>query len=146
MWFHFEDLSKQPPLLNIICAWNVKKDLTSPISETPKSKYNGFSRVLIVNTVFFMVEISRLFWKKVYTSDAFLVGEIESAELDRTTWQITNFYVSLTDGATQLLGLRRPFMGKVMVCLPVSLINTISDTAILNKTRLELNELKECKE
>jgi hypothetical protein len=33
-----------------------------------------------------------------------------------------------------------------MVCLPVSLINTISDTAILNKTRLELNELKECKE
>lgn len=93
-----------------------------------------------------MVEISRLFWKKVYTSDAFLVGEIESAELDRTTWQITNFYVSLTDKATELLGLRRPFMGKVMVCLPVSLINTIEDTAILNKTRLELHELKECKE
>jgi sporulation protein YlmC with PRC-barrel domain len=93
-----------------------------------------------------MVEISRLFWKKVYTSDAFLVGEIESAELDRTTWQITNFYVSLTDEATALLGLKRPFLGKVMVCLPVTIVDKISDTAILNKTKLELQGLKECKE
>lgn len=28
-----------------------------------------------------MVEISRLFWKKAYTSDAILLGEVESAEL-----------------------------------------------------------------
>jgi sporulation protein YlmC with PRC-barrel domain len=82
-----------------------------------------------------MVEISRLFWKKVYTSDAFLVGEIQSAELDRANWQITEF-----------LGLKHPFLGKVMVCLPVGYIGSISDTAILNKTKLEMRELKECKE
>jgi sporulation protein YlmC with PRC-barrel domain len=93
-----------------------------------------------------MVEISRLFWKKVYTSDAFLLGEIESAELDQTTWQISNFFVSLTDDATKLLGLKRPFMGKVMVCLPVSAVDVIKDSAILNKTRLEMRDLKECKE
>lgn len=93
-----------------------------------------------------MVEISRLFWKKVYTSDAFLVGEIQSAKLDRANWQITSFYVSLTDEATEFLGLKHPFLGKVMVCLPVGYIGSISDTAILNKTKLELRELKECKE
>jgi sporulation protein YlmC with PRC-barrel domain len=93
-----------------------------------------------------MVEISRLFWKKVYTSDGFLLGETESADLDETVWKITSFFVNLTDQATALLGMKRPFMGKVMVCLPVDLIDSISDTAILNKTKSELGGLRQCKE
>jgi sporulation protein YlmC with PRC-barrel domain len=93
-----------------------------------------------------MVEISRLFWKRVFTSDNFLLGEIESADLDQTTWQINNFFVSLTDEATKLLGLKRPFMGKVMVCLPVSAVNTIADTAVLKINKEEIRNLKQCKE
>ena len=93
-----------------------------------------------------MVEISRIFWKKAFTSDAFLLGEVESAELDTKTWQITSFYVGLTDDATRMLGFKRPFLGKVVVCLPVSTIKTIQDTAILNQTIQELRALKECKE
>ena len=93
-----------------------------------------------------MVEISRLFWRKAFTSDAFLLGEVESAELDMNTWQITNFYVGLTDEATRMLGFKRPFLGKIVVCLPVSAIKSIKDTAILNKTIEELRSLKECKE
>ena len=93
-----------------------------------------------------MVEISRLFWKKAYTSDAFLLGEVESAELDMNTWQIKNFYVGLTDEATRMLGFKRPFLGKVIVCLPVSTIKSFQDTAILNQTMEELRNLKECKE
>ena len=93
-----------------------------------------------------MVEISRLFWKKAFTSDAYLLGEVESAELDMNTWQITNFYVGLSDEAAKPLGFRHPFLGKVVICLPVSYIKTIQDTAILNKTKSELQGLKECKE
>jgi sporulation protein YlmC with PRC-barrel domain len=93
-----------------------------------------------------MVEISRLFWKKAFTSDAFLLGEMESAELDMNTWQVTNFYVGLTDEATRMLGFKRPFLGKIVVCLPVSAVKSIKDTAILNKTIEELRSLKECKE
>ena len=93
-----------------------------------------------------MVEISRLFWKKAYTSDGFLLGEVESAELDMTTWQITNFYIGLSDEATEKLGFRRPYLGKVHVCLPVSTVKTIEDKAILNQTIEELRKLKECKE
>jgi len=93
-----------------------------------------------------MVEISRLFWKKAYTSDAVLLGEVESAELDMKTWQVTNFYIGLTDEATAKLGFKRPFLGKVVVCLPVSNVKTIQDTAILNTTMEELRNLKECKE
>jgi sporulation protein YlmC with PRC-barrel domain len=93
-----------------------------------------------------MVEISRLFWKKVYTTDGFLVGETESADLDEKTWQIKSFFVNLTDETTGLLGMKRPFMGKVMVCLPVLLIDSISDTVILNKSKGELGGLRQCKE
>lgn len=96
--------------------------------------------------MFYVVEISRLFWKKVYTSDGFLLGETESAELDQTNWQITSFYVSLTDEAAALFGFKQPFLGKVTVCLPVTLISSISDTTILNKNRAEIHELKVCKE
>jgi sporulation protein YlmC with PRC-barrel domain len=93
-----------------------------------------------------MVEISRLFWKKAYTSDAFLLGEVESAELDMNTWQIMNLYVGLSDEAVQKMGFKRPFLGKVVVCLPVANVKTIQDTAILNKTMAELQNLKQCKE
>jgi sporulation protein YlmC with PRC-barrel domain len=92
-----------------------------------------------------MVEISRLFWKKVVTSDAFVLGEIRSGVLDLDTWRLTSFYVALNDEASKILGFESPFLGKVMVCLPVSVVNTIKDTAVLNKTIDELRELKECK-
>jgi sporulation protein YlmC with PRC-barrel domain len=93
-----------------------------------------------------MVEISRLFWKKAFTSDAVLLGEVESAELDMNTWQVRSFYVALSDEATKALGFRHPYLGKVTVCLPVSAVKSIKDTAILNKTMDELHSLKECKE
>ena len=92
-----------------------------------------------------MVEITRLFWKKVVTSDAFVLGEIHSAVLDTETWKVTSFYVALNDEAARRLGFESPFLGKVMVCLPVSVVKSIKDTAVLNKTFDELQELRECK-
>ena len=92
-----------------------------------------------------MVEIGRLFWKKVITADDFIIGEIESADLEEKTWQLKSFYVSLNDEATKKLGFERPYFGKVFVCLPVSIIGTIKDVVVLNTTFQELQELRECK-
>jgi len=92
-----------------------------------------------------MVEITKIFWKPVVTLDAFVLGETESGELDMNTWQVNSLYVGLNDTATKTLGFERPFLGKVIVCLPVSLVKAIKDTVVLNKTMSELQELKECK-
>ena len=92
-----------------------------------------------------MVEVTKLFWKRVVTSDGFVLGEIHSAVLDMETWKLTSFYVALNDDATRKLGFTSPFLGRVMVCLPVSNVEAIKDTAVLNKTLDELQELKECK-
>ncbi len=93
-----------------------------------------------------MVEITRLFWKRVYTSDAVMLGELESADVDMETWQVKNFFIALSDEAIQALGFRHPYLGKVIVCLPVSEVKTIKDTAILNKTLEELGNIRVCKE
>ena len=90
-----------------------------------------------------MVEVTRLFWKRVVASDG--LGEIHSAVLDMDTWKLTSFYVALNDEAAKKLGFTSPFLGKVMVCLPVSAIKEIKEIAVLNKTLEELQELKECK-
>ena len=92
-----------------------------------------------------MVEVTRLFWKRVVTSDGFAMGEIHSAVLDMDTWKLTSFYVALNDEAAKKLGFTSPFLGKVMVCLPVSAVKEIKEIAVLNKTLDELQELKECK-
>jgi sporulation protein YlmC with PRC-barrel domain len=92
-----------------------------------------------------MVEIGRLFWKRVVTSDDFVIGEVESAELDTVTWQVTSFYVSLNDEASEKMGFERPYFGKVFVCLPVHTVGEIGDFVVLKKTLTELLELKECK-
>ena len=92
-----------------------------------------------------MVEIGRLFWKRVVTSDDFSIGEIESAELDMTMWQVTSFYVSLNDEASEKMGFNRPYFGKIFVCLPVNTVKEIGDQVILNKTFAELTELRQCK-
>jgi sporulation protein YlmC with PRC-barrel domain len=93
-----------------------------------------------------MVEITKLFWKKVYSSDSFLLGEVNSAELNESNWQIMNLYVVLTDEAIKKFGFSRPFLGKVIVCLPVSTVDSFKDTVKLKKTMAELMTLKECKE
>ncbi len=93
-----------------------------------------------------MVEITRLFWKRAFTSDNFELGEINSADVDMNNWQITSLFINLTDEASTALGFKHPFLGKVMVCLPISTVKTISDNAVLNQTIDELRNLKQCKE
>jgi sporulation protein YlmC with PRC-barrel domain len=92
-----------------------------------------------------MVEIGRLFWKRVVTSDDYVIGETESAELDTVTWQLKSFYISLNDDASEKLGFDRPYFGKIFVCLPVSAVREIGDIVTLNKTFNDLRELRECK-
>jgi sporulation protein YlmC with PRC-barrel domain len=92
-----------------------------------------------------MVEITKLFWKKVITADGFVLGEIHSGEVDENTWLMTHFYVSLNDEAARALGFQVPFLGKVVVCLPVSTIEASKEATVLNKTLEEMRQLKECK-
>ncbi len=94
-----------------------------------------------------MVEITRVFWKRAVTADGFVLGEVESADLDMNTWQVTSLFVSLSDEGNRKLGFKHPYLGKVMVCLPTSVVQSIeADKVMLKQTINELRSLKQCKE
>ncbi len=93
-----------------------------------------------------MVIISKLIGKKVIGANAFMLGEVTGADVDVEKWQITHLHVSLTEEATRELGFKKPFLGSVIVCLPINLIQATGDIISLNKSVKELKNVVEPKE
>ena len=93
-----------------------------------------------------MVEITKLFWKPAVTSDGIVLGEVHSAELDMSNWEIINLFVTLSEEASQKMGFKHPYLGRVVVCLPVSTVGDFTDKVVLNKTIEELRSLRQCRE
>jgi len=91
-----------------------------------------------------MTEISALDGKTVITKDAFNVGKISEAIID-DDWRITHIQVKLTKEAIQELGLKKPYLGNVTVCLPTYYVRSIGDVITLSRNRSELKEMPECK-
>ncbi len=88
-----------------------------------------------------MTTFSRMVHKRVIGANAYSLGEVVGADVDTGKWQITHLHVSLADDASRELGFRKPFMGSVVVCLPVDLIQAVGDVVTLNKTVSELRNV-----
>jgi len=93
-----------------------------------------------------LVSVSKLNGKKVIGANAHMLGEVTGADVDTEKWQITHLHVSLTDEATRELGFRKPFLGSVIVCLPIDIIQATGDVVSLNKSIIELKNVVEPKE
>lgn len=90
------------------------------------------------------MKIVELNGKKVITSDGAVLGEVEGADLEASRWQITHLYISLSDAGLNELGFKKPFMGKVVVCLPVLMVKSLGEVFSLNQSIHEIKNLKEC--
>ena len=91
------------------------------------------------------LKVSKMEGMNVITADAFTLGEVDGAHADTKTWQITHLDVALTKETIRELGLRKPFLGSLTVCLPVTAVKEVGDVITLNKSLLEFKDLKECK-
>jgi sporulation protein YlmC with PRC-barrel domain len=92
-----------------------------------------------------LVEISKLNWKKVVTSDGVTIGELQGGEVN-DKWQVTHVHVGLDDAALKEFKLKKPFLGHVLICLPISYVRSINDAVTLNKSLEELRSTRECQE
>jgi sporulation protein YlmC with PRC-barrel domain len=92
-----------------------------------------------------ILKVSNMNGMKVITADAFTLGEVDGAHADIGTWQITHLDVELTKEATKELKFRKPVLGSLSVCLPVSSVSKVGDVITLNQSLLEFKNLKECK-
>ena len=93
-----------------------------------------------------MVSFKELSDKFVICAGGFDLGQINGVELDTKTWQITHLHIKLSKSASEDLGFKKRF-GSSTVCLPISLVTSVGDNVLLNKTLDELvrhPEITEC--
>ena len=90
------------------------------------------------------MKFSKIDGMKIFSSDAFIVGEISGAEIHTKEWEITHLYIELSDEASTKLGYKKPFIGHITLCIPVSYIKTVGDVLTLNRTLQELAKMPEC--
>ncbi len=86
---------------------------------------------------------SELNGKKVVEAGAKIVGTVFDVEIDPVSWKVTSLRMELADEAIEMLGYKRPFMGRVEVLLSVEAINAVADVISLNKPIAELKKLIE---
>ena len=93
-----------------------------------------------------LVELGELNWKRVLTSDGVEIGRLEGGKVDTKTWRVTHVNIGLNDQALIQFDLKKPFLGRILICLPVDMIKSVNDTVTLEQSLEELKESKECKE
>jgi sporulation protein YlmC with PRC-barrel domain len=91
------------------------------------------------------VKVSNLFGKKTITSDAQVLGEVEGTEVNIDNWKITHLHISLTKEISEKFNFKKPLLGSVTVCLPVTAVKAVGDVISLDKTVEELRLMKEFK-
>jgi sporulation protein YlmC with PRC-barrel domain len=91
------------------------------------------------------LRVRKLNGMSVITFDAYVLGEVEGTHADTLTWLITDLDISLTKEATKELGFKKPVLGSLSICLPVSNVLKVADVITLTKSLSELKKLKECK-
>jgi sporulation protein YlmC with PRC-barrel domain len=81
--------------------------------------------------------------KKVVGSEGYILGEVNGVDIDLNSWQAKTFYVSLSDEATPELGLTKPFMSKIIVCLPTKLVKAVGEVITLKEPIRNLEDISE---
>jgi len=81
--------------------------------------------------------------KKVVGSEGYILGEVDSININSNTWQADTFHVNLSDEATAELGFKKPFLSKITVCLPTHLVKTVGDIITLKEPIRNLEDIAE---
>jgi sporulation protein YlmC with PRC-barrel domain len=80
--------------------------------------------------------------KKVVGTEGYILGEVDSVDIDSNTWQANAFYVSLSDEATAEFGFKKPFLRKITVCLPTQLVEAVGDVMTLKEPIRNLEDIE----
>jgi sporulation protein YlmC with PRC-barrel domain len=92
-----------------------------------------------------VLKVANLNGKKVITSEAQVLGEVGGAEIEIIEWKVTHLYISLTKEVTEKFNFKKPLLGSVTVCLPVTAIKAVGDVITLDQTMKNLKFMPEFK-
>jgi sporulation protein YlmC with PRC-barrel domain len=81
--------------------------------------------------------------KKVVGTEGYILGEVDGIDIDLNTWQANAFFVSLSDEAASELGVKKPFLSKITVCLPTQLVKAVGEVITLKEPIRNLDDIEE---
>ncbi len=90
------------------------------------------------------MKVNKLNGMKVITADAYTLGEIDGAHVVTADWKITDLDIKLTKESTKELGLKKPRLMSLTVCLPVAYIKDVADVITLKQSLVEFKNLEAC--
>jgi len=93
-----------------------------------------------------MVTANKLNGTSVITADAYTLGEVDGTNVDTETWKVTHLQIQLNDEAARELAFKKPFLGSVRICLPISYISKVGDVVTLKTDLSEVKSAPECKQ
>jgi sporulation protein YlmC with PRC-barrel domain len=76
--------------------------------------------------------------KNVIDSKAQIVGDAAGIEIDVSGWKVTHLCINLSDDAIEALGYKKPFIGKVLIDVPIDTIEKVSDVIVLKQSLAEI--------
>ena len=79
--------------------------------------------------------------KTVIGTEGYVLGEMNGVDIDLNTWQASAFYIVLSNEATSELNLKKPFLRKIMICLPTQLIQSVGDIITLREPVRNLKDI-----
>jgi sporulation protein YlmC with PRC-barrel domain len=79
--------------------------------------------------------------KTVIGTEGYVLGEMNGVDIDLNTWQASAFYIVLSNEATSELHLKKPFLRKIIICLPTQLIQSVGDIITLKKPVRNLKDI-----
>jgi sporulation protein YlmC with PRC-barrel domain len=82
--------------------------------------------------------------KKVIGAEGYVIGEVEGFDVELSDWKVTGLQVSLTDDAATKLGFKRPFLSKVVIIIPSTVVSLVGNFITLDKSAENLESLVEC--
>ena len=91
------------------------------------------------------MKVANLNGKKVITSEALVLGEVEGAEITLDDWKVSHLHISLTKDNIEKFDFKKPLLGSVTVCLPITTIKAVGEVISINKTIEDLKYMKEFK-
>jgi sporulation protein YlmC with PRC-barrel domain len=81
--------------------------------------------------------------KSVVGTEGYILGEVDGVDIDINTWRASTFFVSLSDEAISELGFKKPFIGKVTMCLPTKLVKAVGEVITLKEPVRNLKNIAE---
>jgi sporulation protein YlmC with PRC-barrel domain len=79
--------------------------------------------------------------KSVIDSKARIVGEAAGVEIDISSWKVTHLCVNLSDETVEALGYKKPFIGKVLIDVPIDIVEKVRDVIVLKQSLPEIKSL-----